>query len=105
MYMVLSLMLVHVAKPAIDGWPCSLDDEGVNTSALEWLKVLELAAVLCKYPTACSYVIFLPVTVSAHQAGGPCSSHSCSLWLKCYRNTKLNRFESSVVSDCFEKGT
>ncbi len=67
---LLSLVLVRVAKPAIDGWPDSLDAEDVNTPALEWLKVLELAAVLCKCAAACSYVRFLSVTVSA-QACGP----------------------------------
>ena len=71
LYMVLLLVLVRVAKPAIAGWPDSLDDEDVNTPAMEWWKALELAAVVCKYPTACSYVSLLSMTVTAHQACGP----------------------------------
>jgi len=76
LYMVLLLVLVRVAKPAIAGWPDSLDDEDVNTPAMKWWKALELAAVVCKYPTACSYVSLLSMTVTAHQACGP---QGCSL--------------------------
>lgn len=62
---LLSLVLLRVAKPAIDGWPDRFDADDVNTPALEWLKVLDLAAVLCKCAAACSRVRFLSVTVSA----------------------------------------
>jgi len=60
LFMVLLLALVCVATPASSGWPKSLDED-VNTPALEWLEVLELAAVVCKYPTACSCVRSLSV--------------------------------------------
>jgi len=58
LFMVLLPALVCLATPAISGWPESLYDEDVNTPALDWWKVLESAAVICKHPSACSCVRF-----------------------------------------------
>ncbi len=62
---VLLLALACVATPTISGWPESLDEE-VDVPTLELWELLELAAVVCKYPPMLSSVRTTIVACNKH---------------------------------------